>query len=85
MPVPQLLHLIDMQINPIILETIKNNNDMITTAQVMELGFSREILSKYVKAGLLERGRQGIYILYDSVHDDMYTLMMRSKKISILA
>ncbi len=70
-----------MQINPIILETIKNNNDMITTAQVMELGFSREILSKYVKAGLLERGRQGIYILYDSVHDDMYTLMMRSKKI----
>ena len=51
-----------MQINPIILEKIKSNNNMITTAQVIELGFSRTILSKYVKAGLLERSRQGIYL-----------------------
>ena len=70
-----------MQINPIILEKIKSNNNMIPTAQVIELGFSRTILSKYVKAGLLERSRQGIYILSDSVHDDMCTLMMRSDKI----
>lgn len=70
-----------MQMNPIILEKIKSNNNMITTAQVIELGFSRAILSKYVKAGLLERSRQGIYILSDSVHDDMCTLMMRSDKI----
>ena len=28
-----------MQINPIILETIKNNNDMITTAQVIGTWF----------------------------------------------
>lgn len=70
-----------MKMNPIILEKIKNNNNMITTVQVMELGFSRTILSKYVKAGLLERSRQGIYILSNSVHDDMYTLMMRSDKI----
>lgn len=45
---------------------------MITTAQVSELGFSRSILTQYVKAGLLERSRQGVYILSDSVHDDMY-------------
>jgi len=45
------------------------------------LGFSRALLSKYVKEGLLERGRQGVYILPDSVHDDMYTLMLRSEKI----
>lgn len=70
-----------MQMNPTILEKIKSNNNMITTAQVIELGFSRAILSKYVKAGLLERSRQGIYILSDSVHDDMCTLMMRSDKI----
>lgn len=70
-----------MQINPVILERIKSNNNMITTAQVIELGFSRTILSKYVKAGLLERSRQRIYILSDSVHDDMCTLMMRSEKI----
>ena len=70
-----------MQINPIILKKIQSNNNMITTAQVSELGFSRSILTKYVKAGLLERSRQGVYILSDSVHDDMCTLMMRSEKI----
>ena len=70
-----------MKINQAIMEAIKQNNNSITTAQVVDLGFSRAVLSKYVKAGLLERGRQGVYILPDSVHDDMYTLMLRSDKI----
>ena len=70
-----------MKINQVIMEEIKRNNNMITTAQAVALGFSRAILSKYVKAGLLERGCQGVYILPDSVHDDMYTLMLRSEKI----
>lgn len=70
-----------MGINQMILEEIKRNNNMITTSQVVELGFSRALLSKYVKEGLLERGRQGVYILPDSVHDDMYTLMLRTEKV----
>ena len=70
-----------MEINQVIMKEIQKNNNMITTAQVVGLGFSRALLSKYVKEGLLERGRQGIYVLPDSVHDDMYTLMLRSKKI----
>lgn len=70
-----------MEINPTILETIKNNNNMITTAQAVELGFTRALLSWYVKEGLLERGRRGVYMLSDSIHDDMYTLMLRSDKI----
>ena len=70
-----------MEINQVIMNEIKLNNNMITTAQVIALGFSRALLSKYVKAGLLERGRQGVYILPDSVHDDMYTMMLRSDKI----
>lgn len=70
-----------MEINHVIMEEIKQNNNMITTAQVVALGFSRAVLSKYVNAGLLERSRQGVYILPDSVHDDMYTLMLRSDKI----
>ena len=70
-----------MEINQAIMNEIKQNNNMITTAQVIALGFSRALLSKYVKAGLLERGRQGVYILPDSVHDDMYTMMLRSDKI----
>ncbi len=70
-----------MEINSSILKVLQQNNNTITTSQVEELGFSRAVLSKYVKAGVLERSRQGVYILPDSVHDDMYTMMLRSKKI----
>jgi predicted transcriptional regulator of viral defense system len=70
-----------MKINSSILEALKKNNNVITTAQVVELGFSRYLLSKYEKEGLLDRERQGVYVLPDSVHDDMYTLMLRSRKI----
>lgn len=70
-----------MKINSAILEALKKNNNVITTAQVVELGFSRYLLSKYEKEGLLERERQGVYVLPNSVHDDMYTLMLRSGKI----
>ena len=71
----------EMRINKVIMEEIQRNNNMITTSQIVDLGFSRALLSNYVKAGLLERGRQGVYILPDSVHDDMYTLMLRTEKI----
>lgn len=70
-----------MKINATILEKIKLNNNLITTAQVQELGFSKTLLTNYVKYGLLERSRQGVYTLPDALHDDMYTLMLRSKKI----
>lgn len=70
-----------MEINAVIYGEIKRNHNMITTARVMELGFSRALLSTYVKHGLLERSRHGIYMLPNTVHDDMYTLMMRSDKI----
>lgn len=70
-----------MGINPLIMKELQRNNNTITTSQIVELGFSRALLSKYVKEGLLERSRQGVYILPDSVHDDMYTLMLRSEKI----
>lgn len=68
-------------INPAILSALKENNNMITTSRVLELGFSRQTLLKYVQSGLLERIRQGVYILPDAVHDDMYTMMLRSDSI----
>jgi len=70
-----------MTINSEILEVLKTNNNMVTTSQVVEKGYSRALLTKYVKAGLLERYRQGVYMLPEAVHDDMYTLMLRSKNI----
>ena len=60
-----------MDINQTIYEEIRKNNNMITTSQVLSLGYSKQILTNYVKNGLLERCRQGLYKLPDSVHDDM--------------
>ena len=68
-------------INPIIMDALSKNNNMVTTSQVQQLGFSKQTLNNYVKAGLLERIRQGVYMIPDAVHDDMYTLMLRSESI----
>lgn len=68
-------------INPIIMKSMVENKNMITTAEVLSLGFSKQLLLKYVQAGLLERIRQGVYILPDAIHDDMYTMMLRSEYI----
>ena len=70
-----------MDINPKVFEFIRNNNNMITTSQMENLGFTRSLLSLYEKEGLLERERHGIYLLPNAVHDDMYTLMLCSEKI----
>jgi len=70
-----------MNINSEILEEMQKNNNVITTSQVLQLGYSKALLTKYVKAGLLERSGHGVYILPDAVSDDMYTLMLRSSKV----
>lgn len=70
-----------MNINVNFLQEIKKNNNVITTSQVLKLGFSKTLLLKYVKAGLLEKSGHGIYTLPDSVVDDMYLLMLHSSKI----
>lgn len=70
-----------MIINSDIFNEIKKNNDVITTSQILKLGYSKSLLTKYVKAGILIRSSHGIYTLPDTVHDDMYELMLRSSKI----
>ena len=70
-----------MNINADIYEEMKRNNNMITTSQVISLGYSKTLLTNYVRDGLLERVRHGVYTLPDEVHDDMYTLMLRSGNI----
>ena len=67
--------------NPIILKTLVKNHNVITTSQVLALGFSKQILTEYVKLGLLARVRQGVYMLKDSLHDDMFTLSLLSDNI----
>jgi len=68
-----------MSINPTILKTLHKNGGMITTEKTLSLGFSKTLLGKYEKAGLLNRVSHGLYMLPDEIEDDMYTLMLRSK------
>lgn len=70
-----------MPVNAKILEAMANNHHVITTKQVMALGFSKALLPKYAEDGLMERVRQGVYILSGDAHDEMYTLMLRSEKV----
>lgn len=70
-----------MKINSEVLKAIKKNNDLITTSQILELGFSKSLLTKYVTSGLLIRISHGNYSLPDAVNDDMHSLMLRSSKI----
>ncbi len=70
-----------MNINPKILDKIQENNNILTISDVLNLGFSKQTIQNYINAGLLLRVRHGVYILPDSIHDDMYTLMLRSQNI----
>ncbi len=70
-----------MKINKEILKSIKENNNLITTKQFVELGFSKSLLTKYVKSNVLERSQRGVYILADTIQDDLYLIMLNSEKI----
>ncbi|WP_288957905.1 type IV toxin-antitoxin system AbiEi family antitoxin domain-containing protein [uncultured Treponema sp.] len=70
-----------MELNKEILATLQAGNNIISSKQVQELGFSKNLLSIYVREGLLVRIRQGFYTLPDSIEDDMYTLSLSSPKI----
>ena len=70
-----------MNINEKIYEKIIKNNNMITTSQVLSLGFSKQILTIYVKEQTMEPSRHPNYILPKRKHDDMYTMMLRSDQI----
>jgi len=70
-----------MRINTLIYDTMVQHNNVITTSKVIELGFSKMLLTKYVQEGLIIRVRRGTYSLSNEIHDDMFTMMMRSEKL----
>lgn len=69
-----------MEISKKILDKIKGK-DFLTTQFLTEQGISKTTICNYVKKGLLERVRHGVYILNDSIHDEMYSLQLSSNKI----
>lgn len=63
-----------------ILEILKKNNGVITTAEVTESGISRGSLKHLVNTGIIERAARGVYQLADVWDDEMYHLQVRYKK-----
>lgn len=70
-----------MTVNEKILELLGRQNGIVSASDVVSMGFSRSLLSVYVRNGLLTRVKQGYYSLPDSIEDDMYTLSLGCKNI----
>ncbi len=60
---------------------MKANNYLLSTEQLTDIGISKTTLTIYVREGVLERCGYGYYTMPDSIEDDMYLLMLRSKHI----
>ena len=57
-------------------KAIQNYGGMISTRQVQDLGISRQTLNNYVRSGKIERVGSGIYMLPDTIEDDMYAVSL---------
>ena len=60
-------------------ESIQGFGGMISTKQVLDLGISKQTLTNYVRAGKIKRVDSGIYMLPDTIEDDMYALSLHYK------
>ena len=58
--------------NETLREAILDYGGMITTRQVLDLGISKTTLTNYVRSGKIERAGSGVYVLPDTIEDDMY-------------
>jgi predicted transcriptional regulator of viral defense system len=63
-----------------ILEIMKNNNGIITAAQVTVAGISRSSIQYLLMKGVIERPERGVYILPDVWEDEMFNLQQRYRR-----
>ncbi len=63
----------------ILREALQEYGGMISTKQVLDLGISKTTLTNYVRAGKIERVGTGVYMLPDTIEDDLYSLSLHSK------
>lgn len=57
------------------------NSGVLQTYIAEQAGFSRSILSKYAKNGLIERISHGVYTPVYEIADEMYSMQLRARKI----
>lgn len=63
-----------------ILKIMKNNNEIITPAQLEEKGISRVYLSNMEKEGIIERIERGVYVTKDFKYDEYYLFQLKYPK-----
>ena len=63
-----------------ILEMAKKNNGIITTAMVVDAGFSRGVLKYLSDTGRLERATRGVYTLPEVWEDEFVERQRRYKR-----
>lgn len=63
-----------------IIEMAKKNNGTVTTAMVVEAGFSRGNIKYLVDKGMLEKTTRGVYILPNVWEDEIFNLQSRFKR-----
>ena len=64
-----------------IYEAMQENNNVLSTEQLLSLGISKTTLTNYVRGGILVRCSHGFYTLPDAIEDDLYLISLRSKHI----
>ena len=62
-------------------EEMKSHNYVLSTEQLLDVGVSKTTLTNYVREGILERCGHGYYTMPDTIEDDMYLVMLRSRHI----
>ncbi len=55
------------------------DNEIITTKELTELGVDKSALSRWVSQGKLERIARGIYTFPETLVDNLYVLQLRCK------
>lgn len=57
---------------------LKQNNGIITTKQIEEIGISRVYINQLIESGIIERVKKGIYIAGDMIEDEFYIFQMKN-------
>ena len=63
-----------------ILNLIKDNRGIISTADVVKIGIDKKYLSLMTQRGLIERTTRGVYVLPDVIEDEFYAMGVRCRK-----
>lgn len=62
-------------------EQLDSYDSILSTEQLVGMGISKTTLTTYVRDGVLERCAHGYYKVPNSIEDDLYLVMLRSKHI----